>query len=395
MVGWSQFNAAERRAFLVCLGVAVGYAVTLVILYVRRTWILDGDGGPALTDFIAIWSAGRLALAGHAASAYSAASEHAAEVVTLGHPFRHEYGWPYPPSYFFVAAGLALLPYALSFLAWVAGTATFYGFAVGKASGRWSAAIAALAAPWTLACALVGQNGFLTGGLMALALVCLDTSPMASGLFFGLLTYKPQFGLLIPIALAAGGRWKAIGWAMATTVALTGLSVAVFGVQAMAGFLWTLPRTAQTLVVEGGVGWNKLESIYGLARCLGGSNAVATGLQVVTSLGAAVAIALLWRSKAASALKSAGLIVAAAISTPYLFAYDLPILGVATAFLMREADLDLLDYLGLAIAWSALGFALVVPLPVGLFATLSLGSLVVRRVVMSRGESATLAPATN
>src|SRR5207244_3647915 len=53
----------------------------------------------------------------------------------------------------------------------------------------------------------LGQNAFLTAGLFGMATLLIDRRPIVAGLLFGLLCYKPHFGLLIPGALAAGGYW--------------------------------------------------------------------------------------------------------------------------------------------------------------------------------------------
>jgi hypothetical protein len=50
-----------------------------------------------------------------------------------------------------------------------------------------------------------GHNGFLTAALFGGGLLLLERREMLAGILFGLLCYKPQFGVLIPLALAAGG----------------------------------------------------------------------------------------------------------------------------------------------------------------------------------------------
>src|SRR5436309_2254785 len=54
-----------------------------------------------------------------------------------------------------------------------------------------------------------GHNGFLTAALLGGALVLLDRRPIVAGVLFGLMAYKPQFGLMIPLVLIATGRWRA------------------------------------------------------------------------------------------------------------------------------------------------------------------------------------------
>ncbi|MGN5509364.1 glycosyltransferase 87 family protein, partial [Campylobacter coli] len=52
-----------------------------------------------------------------------------------------------------------------------------------------------------------GQNAFLTTALMGAGLAGLETRPWLAGVAFGLLTFKPHLGLLIPVLLLLNGRW--------------------------------------------------------------------------------------------------------------------------------------------------------------------------------------------
>src|SRR5262249_44087813 len=159
------------------------------------------------------WAAGHLALKHAAVSAYDPALQHAAEVSAVGHKFPGALPWPYPPVFLFVAAFLALLPYAAAFAAWCVSTLAAYAAVVGPIAKRWGAAGLACAAPWALANAIPGQNGFLTAALIGLPLFLLEKRPGLAGLILGLLSYKPQFGILFPLAFAAGGYWRAFLWA--------------------------------------------------------------------------------------------------------------------------------------------------------------------------------------
>jgi len=372
---------AARRLGAIALGVVIGYLVALVGMFVRHLWIADAQARPMLTDFTAVWSAGRLALHGAALSAYDSGAQHAAEVAAIGHDFQGFYGWPYPPSFLFVAAGLASLPYAFAFALWVGAGLGLHGASIAAVTRRPAGAVVAFASPWALASVMVGQNGFLTAALIGFALLAMDRRPALSGLLLGLLTYKPQFGLLIPLALMAGGRWRVIAWAAVSTLGLMGLSAAVFGPQTFTAFLNGLPQTTQALVEGGGVGWSKLQSVYGLARCLGGSNAVGWAAQGAVTLACALAVVLLWRGRSPFALKAAGLAVAAVLATPYVFAYDLVALAVPMAFLWRHRPFDRLDYLLLAGAALAVIPFLFAPAPSGLVASLLVAAAVGRRVL--------------
>src|SRR3984957_15709122 len=81
-----------------------------------------------------------------------------------------------------------------------------------------------------------GQNGFLTAALLGGALVVLDRRPILAGIMIGLLIYKPQYGLMIPIALAVSGRWRAFAAAAATVAVATIATTLVFGVSVWHAF---------------------------------------------------------------------------------------------------------------------------------------------------------------
>jgi hypothetical protein len=367
--------------FLAALGVAIGYVASLAVMFIRHEWLLDSSGRPIPMDFLAIWSAGRLASAGAAVSAYDGVRQHLAEVAAAGHEFRGFLGWPYPPDFFFVAQPLANLPYTLAFVVGVAASFTLHGLSLAAITRRAASAAFACAAPWALACAMVGQNGFLTAALVGFVLLTLDESPALSGLLLGLLAYKPHLGLLFPLALAASGRWRAFGWAAASTVGLIGLSVLAYGPGAFIAFLNGLPSTTQALVSHGGVGWAKLDSLYGLTRVLGASNVTGWAVQGVASFACALSVVVVWRGSAPFALKAACLAAATVLATPYVFAYDLPVLSVAAGYLYRQRAFDRVE-LG-ALVFAGLTFAPLafVTIPTGLFASLAISALVCRRVL--------------
>ena len=129
------------------------------------------------------------------------------------------YGWHYPPFFLFIAAMLALLiclPALQRRVSWHGTTLALLspgvGFARSPAGGSWRRGASRSSSPIAFPAVFVnlghGHNGFLTAALMGLALLLLDRRPIVSGILFGLLAYKPQFGLLIPLVLIATGRWK-------------------------------------------------------------------------------------------------------------------------------------------------------------------------------------------
>ncbi|MEI9930763.1 MAG: glycosyltransferase family 87 protein [Rhizomicrobium sp.] len=326
--------------FVIAGAFVLSYIAVFAIWIFQHLWIWDAQGKPIFTDFVAIWTSGKLALQGAALKAYDGATLHGAEAVAIGHNFQGYLGWPYPPTFFFIAAPLGAMPYAVALLLWVFSTLAIYAAVISKIAQTRTAILLACAAPWVAADITIGQNGFFTAALIGGVLLTMDEMPLLSGIFLGLLTYKPQFGLLFPIALLADRRWTVLLSATVTASTLLALSGVVFGFATFTAFLHNLPQTTQALLVEGGTGWNKLQSVYGLTRWSGGSDNLARFAQAAISFSCAAGIFWLWRSDAPFPRKAAALATASLLVTPYVFFYDFPVLAVAAAWLYREREFD-------------------------------------------------------
>jgi len=122
----------------------------------------------------------------------------------------------YPPTYLFFTYPLGVMPYGIAFAVWLVATLLLYLAAVYAIIPRPAAVIAALTPYTVIVNALLGQNGFLTAGLIGLSLAFLEGRPWLSGVFLGLLTSKPQFGILFPFALLVSRNWRALASATAT-----------------------------------------------------------------------------------------------------------------------------------------------------------------------------------
>jgi len=329
-------TSAARVIALIGATLALGYLVILWAAFFGGNFLIDARGEPIANDFVNVWAAGRLALEGHAAAAYDRTLPKAAEGRAVGHDFANYYGWHYPPTFLFVAAALATLPYLASALLWLLATLALYAAALGKILGGRPGAAVALGFPAALWNITAGQNGFLTAALIGGTLCFLERRPALAGLCLGLLTYKPQFGLLFPLVLIADRRWRTIVVAAAVALALAALSWLVFSTASWAAFVQGLSATSRVVLGEGGADFNRLQSVFGLSRAHGASEMLAWSLQGAAGLAAAVALVVLWRSRAPFELKAAALACGALLATPYVYMYDLVVLAVAVAFLLRD-----------------------------------------------------------
>jgi hypothetical protein len=235
---------------------------------------------------------------------------------------------------------------------------------------------------------ITGQNGFLTASLIGGFLVLLQRRPILAGVCLGLLTYKPQFLMLFPVILLAGGCWDAIIAAALTFAGLALATISIFGLSAWVAFFHWLPLTSQALLSQDHGEWYKLQSLFALVRMLGGDATLAWALQLaLTGMLAGLLGAMWWNKRIHSDLKASALAVAVPLATPYVYLYDLTVLGISAAFLLRCALATGFipgEVLGLAAITMLFLIMPFLNVPVGLITSAILALLIVRRVVLNK-----------
>jgi hypothetical protein len=333
----------RERVLRVATILLIGYVASFVFLFATAHGLNDYAGRPLGTDFSNVYAAGTYVLEGKAALAFDPASQHAREQAIFGvaTPF---YGWCYPPFFLFVAALLALMPYMLALLVWQFAALALCLLSIREilrsvapgplADHQWLWLLLALAFPAVFVNIGHAHNGFLTAALLGLALALLDRRPIVSGILFGLLAYKPQFGLMIPLALIAGGYWRTTLAAAGTIGALILVTTAAFGLEVWRAFFESTHFT-QTVVLEAGeTGWHKIQSVFSWARMWGAPVSLAYAAQLIAILALAACLIRLWRNGAEFAHKAAALCIAALLATPYSLDYDMMVLAPAIALLL-------------------------------------------------------------
>jgi alpha-1,2-mannosyltransferase len=313
----------------------VFYAVLILFAFATATGPMDWLRRPLGTDFSQVWVGGVEVLHGHPELPFQPEAHAAAQRQLLA-PDTQFYGWHYPPYFLAVATLLALLPYKPALLIWQASTFVAYLATVRRILPHPMAGLLAMAFPAVLVNVGHGHNGFLTAALLAGGLVVLERRPLLAGFLFGLLAYKPQFGLVLPVALLAGRHWRAIAAAASTVALMTVGTVAAFGFVTWQAFRSSLPFTRTVVLEAGSTGWEKIQSAFSATRALGGGVSLAYWVQGVLTLAIMILVVVLWSSRTDYRLKSALLIVAALLSTPYVLDYDLVLLGPALAFVVSE-----------------------------------------------------------
>jgi arabinofuranan 3-O-arabinosyltransferase len=388
--------SSRRLIGVIGLALALGYLVFLFGAYLQGHFLTDAERRPIANDFVDVVAAGRLALDGVAASAYDWPLHKAAEVRAIGHDFVNYYGWHYPPPFLFVAMALALLPYLAAMLLWLAATLAAYAAALRHILGGRAGILVALGFPAAIWNVTAGQNGFLTAALIGGTLTFLQPRPALAGVFLGLLTYKPQFGLLFPLVLIVDRRWTTIAVAALVALAMAAASWLAFGGGSWQAFLHWLPITSHVVLGEGGADFARLQSLFGLVRAHGGSETLAWAVQSAGSVTTAALVVWLWHRRMPFELKAASLAAGTLLVTPYVYMYDVVVLGVAVAFLLRLAlqrGLSASEAAGLAAAGVLILIFPFVKTQVGLAAVLIVMMLIVHRAVASAPSVASaLAP---
>jgi hypothetical protein len=316
-----------------CGGVGLGAMVVYAIYFTRHPW----------QDWMVYYAACRAYLDGNLPLIFDGArfTAHLNRYFTgwLHEPIGFR-SWLYPPSFLLLLLPFGVLGFAASCALFEA--VTFAGLlaAVGRYVGpgrRLLHALALLLAPAVWFNLVVGQNGFLTGGLLIGGFAALPRRPALAGTLLGLLSYKPQFWLLVPVALAAAGEWRVLASAFVTAAALALVSLGVFGGAVWLSWIhWAVnppPADYQAFLA-----CCRLhdESVYTNLTLLGATNIVADLGQVAAIVLAVGCTWWCWRRALPRALQLAVLLAATFLAAPHVANYDAVLLVVAASLVFAH-----------------------------------------------------------
>jgi hypothetical protein len=309
----------------------------IVFLVLLQHGVFVPVPNPPSSDFISFYAAGKLALAGTPALAYDHAAHYLAEQQATFAGADYQYFF-YPPMFLLLCAPLAMLPYFVSYALFQLATLAPFCLAMRtvlhERDWRWLPPLLAFPAVfWTIG---LGQNAFLTAALFGGFTLLIDRRPAGAGILLGLLSYKPHFGLLMPIALAAGRRWTAFYAALATVAALVGISIVLFGWTTWLAYLHAFASSGR-IYNSGAINFAGIDTPFGAARLCGFPPVLAYAVQAVSTLTMVGLIALIWRRPMSQPLRCASLLSATLLAVPLALLYDKLILLVAIGWLLREA----------------------------------------------------------
>ncbi|MES2394274.1 MAG: glycosyltransferase family 87 protein [Acidobacteriota bacterium] len=309
---------------------AVMMVVTVVFFHGAKNGV-DSLGRPLGYDFITYYAASKMALAGHAAEAYSvpaiAAVEHAIVPATAD-----KFAWYYPSTFYLLIVPLAWMPYYVALFVFVGLGLAAYLLVLRRVirgpEAMWC--LAGFSGLWLNL--LQGQNGFLTAAIAGAALLAMEEHPAMAGVLVGMMAIKPHLALLFPVALIAARMWKTLAVAAVTTVVFVGLGTWALGVATLKACVGSLP-TARMYLEDGSLPWAKMPTVFAMLRTAHVPVTAAYVVHGVVALAAVVAVWRVWSRTADWMLRGAVLMSATFLVSPYFFDYDMAWLAFPIAWL--------------------------------------------------------------
>jgi Glycosyltransferase family 87 len=362
--------------------------VFFMTAYVKITW--ESYKGqtpehlPLYGDFFALWSYSKIGTLHPVAELYDFAKLHMSQI-ELGMDPDLKYPFPYPPTFIFLIWPLSLLQYDVGYQVWTLGTLALFVWVVRKTcSRRLFFSVAIIISPATTTTIFAGQSGFFAAALMTAGFRLAKSRPIVAGILLGLLSYKPQLGLLVPIALVAAELWVVIGAACVTVVVMAAAATLAFGWGIWQAWLSMLPAYAD-MFDAATIPLRARPTVLANLQMLGVSLPLARGAQGVVGV---VVACFVWRCfrRDSGRLAAAALLVGTFLSTPHAFYYDLPMV-LAGMVLFIEDRLETTATFGtaeililaLAIIFPVLMLLKDLPVPIGALSLLLLFGLIVRQ----------------
>jgi hypothetical protein len=336
-------DAEFTRALLLLGGAMFALSLLAYFCTTNWTWPFPRDRVTLVLgrDFLNLWMYGRAVFDIDPARFYDLATynHELARLLGPGYPGQN---WPNPPTALAVMAPFGLLGYFPALIAWfAAGLFAFYLAGRREVSDR-RILLTILVSPAALLCVISGQSSFLTTAALLVIFASLDSRPVIAGVLIGLLTIKPQLGVLFPFALMASGRWRVFLSAAITTLTLIAISVGLGGQEIWQDYLVkALPLQREVLGDAAGTAMPFHPTVFMNVRGLVG-NRIGEAIQLAFAIAAvsAVAAAFRFRSRSDPRLLQALFFACIVCASPYMGGYDLLPLTFAAVALLAEGKLD-------------------------------------------------------
>jgi hypothetical protein len=310
---------------LICGAITIKYAFAIYD-YVSSNNLWE-------TDYFGIWSYGKFVLGNPGVEIYDD-SKLLEFQMDLGASPKGLLPYVYPPWLLLLIFPLGLLPYYPGYGLWLGLPFLMYLIASVYKNWRLSEVLATVFAPATIIALAFAQTGLLSSALILGGFRLVAGRPILSGILFGLASFKPQLGILIPIALISARQWRTLIAAGMTVLCLVIASSIAFGWSIWPIWLAKLPAhpdwatNVPNLISP---------TIIANLTFVGVDLALARVIQLFVAIVVAVTIWFCFR-RGVTILTTAALVVGTFLATPYAFVYDMPMLTNAVLMVSRGRE---------------------------------------------------------
>ena len=312
--------------------------VVLVLPTLQHWWETGAIQSLGPTDFLAFYASGYIADTTAAPQIYDISTSLKTQAMLLGEQQSQpwEFFFLYPPVFILICTAFPLVSYTAAYFAWNTATLTFLASTLRAMTRGWGITLALLSFPAIFLTISIGQNALLTAALFGAGACLLETSPIAAGCLLGAICYKPNYFLVVPVALLAGRQWRALAALCLTVGGLIAATIVAFGWatwEAYFGFSHFVMQHS----FEGSWGFWVYASWFASVRLAGGPPWLATLAQGLGIAGAEIITAIIWYRSSNPAVRAATLAAATIVAAPVMVSYDLTLAVVATAWIIRDA----------------------------------------------------------
>ncbi len=300
-----------------------GIVVVLTVLQLSSLFSSDIFAAMKDRDFVNYWLSGQLVFEHKTSVLFGNLDGYMVELSAHNGPQVQPRYWSYPPHFLFFTVPLGLMSYFPAMVIFMVATLALFLTSSRIFLGKLDIAALMLLSPFIVFNLMAGQNGFLTGSLMLIGLGWRKSRPILAGVAFGMLTVKPQLGILLPFLLLIERQYSVIFIALLTTAFMVLASIYAFGIESWQGyFANNLSEMKNVMWQWQGIFLSFMPSLFANLRALGISPDLAFAIHMVFA-----AIIFLSSAKAFLRCKDDRLrmiliIVATFAISPYSFVYD-------------------------------------------------------------------------
>ena len=305
--------------------------------------LLDRAGNIKFQDFIQFYISARLITEGRTGDLYDQKIASAELHRIVQQPTRVVLPTVYGPQVSLLFIPLARLPFLAAASVWTATSVVLFFFCLHRIwkscpNLRHYSGMVVLSA----ICFPPFFHFFLRGQISVLVLACFTAAFLAfrsgshwlAGAALGLLAFKPQFLVAIPLALLLAYAWKTLAALVITASAQLTLTWMYFGTAVMRAYVDTLLHIPRWIAIaEPGAAQAQMHSLRSFWILLVPWPIAALTLYVVCSIVVVTIAVASWKSRGHLALRFSALVFAAVLINPHLFVYDLLVLAPALLLL--------------------------------------------------------------